>query len=447
MSKPPYLKSGSPARLFPVLATTSKEGRTTSIVLACMALVKELGDELLSSIGLRVGKRATIQAFTEIVFEDGTTNEDRPDGLLILKSGSKEWRALVETKIGNAALSVDQIEKYRVLAKRHGIDCVITISNQFASSPQLHPLSFELNKRIKLPVFHWSWTFVLTVVDLLFSNDAVADEDQKLLLNELRRFLSHESAGVQGFTKMPPEWSDLVKLASTGGRMIKSSSEVERVVDAWHQETKDLSLILTRKLDTLVRERLPRRLANDPVERRKAAISQLCSENTLNATFDIPDAAAPLDVTANLSTRSVSVSMTVRAPEDRKSSKARLNWLLRQLKGEFSEEFFIRYNWPGRSEFTQSSINDARSDASIIDKEREHLQVLSFEIIAVHKLGARFGQLTNFVSDLEEVVPSFYETAGQNLTVWSKPAPKIKEEASSITDIAEDADTAAIGDG
>lgn len=445
MTVPSYLKSGSPARLFPVLATTSKEGRTTSIVLACMVLIKEFGSELLSSIDQKVGKRASLNAYTEVVFVDDPSNADRPDGLLILRRGASEWRALIETKIGNSSLSIEQIERYRGLAKTHGIDCVITISNQFASSPKLHPLSFDLNKRIKLPVFHWSWSFILTIVDLLFSNDAVEDDDQKLLLNELRRFLSHESAGVHGFSRMPPEWTELVKVASTGGKVVKTSKEVEKVVDAWHQESRDLSLILTRALDTMVREKLPKKLSADPVERRKQASNLLCDENSLKAVFEIPDAAAPLAVVANLATRSISVGMSLKAPDDRKSSKARLNWLLRQLKHDYSSEFIIRYNWPGRSESTQSTIADAKLDPSIIDKDRQHLQVSSFDILAVHKLSARFGQLSNFVSDLEDIVPTFYEVVGQNLTSWTKPAPKIKDDTILISEIAEEADTAAIG--
>ena len=40
-SIPDFLKQGEAARLFPVLATTSKEGRATSILLSCMEKVDE----------------------------------------------------------------------------------------------------------------------------------------------------------------------------------------------------------------------------------------------------------------------------------------------------------------------------------------------------------------------------------------------------------------------
>ena len=71
---PEYLKQGEPARLFPVLATTSKEGRTTSIFLPCLARIDEFGASLLTSLGHRVGKRSKIECYTEVVFK----NEKNP---------------------------------------------------------------------------------------------------------------------------------------------------------------------------------------------------------------------------------------------------------------------------------------------------------------------------------------------------------------------------------
>jgi len=38
---PDFLKQGEAARLFPVLSTTSKEGRATSILLSCLDKVDE----------------------------------------------------------------------------------------------------------------------------------------------------------------------------------------------------------------------------------------------------------------------------------------------------------------------------------------------------------------------------------------------------------------------
>ena len=280
---PEYLKQGEPARLFPVLSTTSKEGRTTSIVLACISKIQEFGAELLGSLGQRVGVRASIDTFTEIVFEkEKQAPKDRPDGLVTLRVGKREWRALVEAKIGANDLDADQVEKYRTLAKDHDIDCVITISNQFATSPASHPLEEVRKSKSKIPVFHWSWMHILTTADLLISQNAVEDEDQKILLNELIRFLTHESAGVRGFDRMPKEWSELNKIVSSGGVVPAKSELTKAVLEAWHQETRDLTLILCRMTGTGVTEKLPRKHQGDPATRQKDELAELKEQGIIS---------------------------------------------------------------------------------------------------------------------------------------------------------------------
>ncbi|MFD1159049.1 hypothetical protein [Roseovarius aestuarii] len=443
---PDYLKQGEAARLFPVLSTTSKEGRTTSIVLACLCKIDEFGAQLLASVGQKVGKRASIETYTEVVFQKQTAEiKDRPDGLIALKVGSRQWRALVEAKVGNSELDPDQIERYRVLAKDNGVDCVISISNQFATSPDSHPVEAVRKSRSKIPVFHWSWMHILTTADLLVSGEDVADIDQLMLLNELRRFLTHESAGVKGFDRMPKEWSELNKLISSGGAVPAKSPMAQAVLEAWHQETRDLSMILSRMTGMTVAEKLPRKHIGNPAQRQKDELGDLRDNHSLNCTLTIPDAAAPIEVTADVMRRSVDVGMTLRAPDDKKSTKARVNWLLRQIKATDTEGLFVRLLWPGGSEPTQYPVADLREDPDLASEGKEHLASHGFHIFLSERLGGKFTQQTNFISELERIVPKFYGETGANLAAWVRKAPQIKSERSSGDDvspsgIAEDAE-------
>lgn len=437
---PEFLSQGERARLFPVLSTTSKEGRTTSIVLACLDKVDEFAVALFSSVGVRVGKRSSIETFTEVVFKNQSAAiKERPDGLIVVRSGSKEWRALVEAKVGSSELNADQVERYRVLAKDNSVDCVITLSNQFATSPGNHPVDEVRRSRSKVPVFHWSWMHVLTTTDLLISNDAIGDADQTILLNELRRFLTHESAGVRGFDRMPPEWSSLNKLVSSGGRIPSKSPDAVAVMEAWHQETRDLSLILSRLTETSIDEKLSRKHRDDPAQRQRDELAQLRESHRLSVSLEIPDAAAPLEIVADMTRRCIDVGMTLRAPEDKKSSRARVNWLLRQIKTENTAEIFVRLHWPGRSEDTQFSLEQLQADASVVDIDKEHLQVLAFHVFHSRRLGARFAQQVNFIADLETIVPEFYANVGSNLVAWKRSAPKIKPDRQQAEDVSVEA--------
>lgn len=437
---PEYLVQGEQARLFPVLSTTSKEGRTTSIVLACLAKVDEFGANLMQSIGQRAGVRTKLETYTEVVLKNRPTDsKDRPDGLIILRTGKREWKALVEAKIGSSELEAPQIEKYRRLAKDNGIDAVISISNQFTTTPTSHPIEDVQKSKSRIPVFHWSWMYILTIADLLISQENVADTDQSMLLNELRRFLSHESAGVKGFHRMPKEWVEINRLVSSGGVIPAKSPDATAVVSAWHQETRDLSFILSRMTETHVSERLSRKHQNDLTLRAKDEISALRDNQHLTASLEIPDAAAPLEVTADITRRCIDVGMTLRATEDKVTTKARLNWLLKQIKIDNTDDLFIRLMWPGRNDPTQFPAAILKEDPDKAAEGKDNLAPHSFHVFHSKHLGARFTQQANFITDLEDIVPAFYRDIGSNLTAWKKSAPKIKEDRSSAQDVSTDA--------
>lgn len=118
---PDVLSAGEPSRLFPILADTSKEGRTLSIFLACLENVPEFGRALLGGLGTRIGARARIDTFTEVGLQKALPDaKHRPDGLIVVNMGKSTWTALVEAKVGTSDLTNPQIEAYLGLAKLSG---------------------------------------------------------------------------------------------------------------------------------------------------------------------------------------------------------------------------------------------------------------------------------------------------------------------------------------
>jgi hypothetical protein len=195
----------------------------------------------------------------------------------------------------------------------------------------------------------------------------------------------------------------------------------------------------------VVSEKIPRKHQGDPAQRQKDETQLLKDAHILQCTLSVPDAAAPVEVVADLKRRCIDVGMSLRAPDDRKSTKARVNWLLRQVKTDRTEEVFVRLQWPGASEPTQYSVDALRETPEISSEGKEHLVATGFHIFVSRPLGGRFTQLTNFITELEAVVPEYYGRVGSSLAAWQRTAPKIKSERSSGEDvspegIAEDAE-------
>lgn len=423
MSKlPESVVSGERARLFPILSQSSVEGRTLSIFLATLVRVRPFAERLLGQLGRRIGTWTTIDAFTEVRFENlDTGSHDRPDGILIVDTGRTRWTALVEAKVRKSEIEVDQLARYLKVAKANKFDAVITLSNQFSLAPHHHPVAVNLPKQVEL--FHISWMRVLTEAYLLL-NEGVEDVDQRYILNEFKRFISHESAGVESFTQMPPVWSDLVKTIQVGGSvLVKPGKEV---VQAWHQECQDLSLIFSRQIDAGVTQRLTRAQIADPRVRIDKDFEKLRDNHVLSVELEVPDASDSVKVQADLERRTISVWMGLGAPGDKKGNLARLNWLLRQLPKENCEGVYIRAQWPATSPWTQIELSEARKDPSPLFADKGKMVLLGFEVVRITDLGQRFAQRQTIIKEIEEAVPDFWECVGQNLRAWVKPAPKVQ---------------------
>ena len=160
----------------------------------------------------------------------------------------------------------------------------------------------------------------------------------------------------------------------------------------------------------------------------KSGIKGLIEKQSLTSNFEIPNTAAPLEVTIDINQRSIYVGMNIGAPQDKKSSKARLNWLLRQLKNSDIKDCYIRANWPGSSAPTSHLISDLLENPDLISIDKEHLVVTSFTVFGSYHLARRFAQPSNFISDVEQLVPRFYADIGENLIQWKPPSPKIKKD-------------------
>jgi hypothetical protein len=436
--RPTYLESGEQARLIPVAADSSKETRAVSILLASMMSVPPFARVMLHQLGQRLGARSSLTGFTEVVFNrNGDQARIRPDGLLVFDGGrGRQWNCLLEAKIGRAEIEPEQITTYASLARSHGITALLTISNQFVATPTHSPVRLPKNALRGVDLFHWSWMSVVTNAMLVLNEHTFERPEQRFILSEMVRYFSHPSVTISTFDRMNPEWKELNAKVQSGARLSKSSPEVERSVAAWHQESRDLCLLMSRKLNRTVRQRLSKSHINDQMARLKEDSDSLVTKHVLSCTFDVPDAAAPLNVVADLQRRCVSVSMVLTAPRDKQRASSRINWLLRQLSKAEPAGIHIRASWPGRAPDTQAALYELRQEPGRLEADNRAMAPTQFEVLLVRDLAGKFSGSRTFIELLEDAVPHFYEQVGERLRGYVAPPPKLRRsEAASDSEL------------
>ena len=190
---------------------------------------------------------------------------------------------------------------------------------------------------------------------------------------------------------------------------------------------------MTRQIGERVDISMPRKHKEDTGLRLKDACDMLIENSKLTSTFNIPNAAGALQVLVDLQKRTISCSMKLNAPDDRKRASSRINWITRQLRNVEGGDVIVRAFWPGRSKSTQALLQEIREDPGSMIIDRSNVLPVSFEILVISDLARRFSGQATFIEDLEKAVPDFYDRVGQNLREWVPPPPSIEKPDSKQT--------------
>ena len=436
----PTVCDGERARLFPVLSEGSKEGRAASIFLACLQAVPTFADTILGPIGRPIGKRSSVKCWTEVVFK--SDDQIRPDGLLIIKTGKSVWNAILEFKVGGN-LQTDQVEQYLRLAKDNKIDCLVTVSNDLVPHPSISPVRFDGRLTRSVSLYHFSWTYIVTQAEILLSENGFENSNHRYLVSEFARFIIHKSTGIKGYDAMPQDWKDVVQSIRVNDPFGKSDTRINNVIDGWIQEERELSLIMSKTTGRACSTRRRRGTDTDIVALRSGHIDQLSKTGCLATSIQVPDAAAPIDVKADLRSRAIAYEMKIRAPEDRKRATASINWLTRQFEKCEIPDLEVRAHWPGRTLATRATLEEIKSDPNTLLVNGNMILPHAFDVIWSRDIGAAFDSRKKFISELESGILEFYKHAGEKVISWQPPPPK-KRESSAIEEIVEESTVAEV---
>jgi hypothetical protein len=416
-----------PARLIPVAGIRGQdeqEIRAASSLLAVMGAVDEFGRALLKEIGAPAGR---ISTFTEVPLENAEGKTLRPDGAIAVERGKTSWKCLVEVKTGNVPLGSDQVSSYLDLAREHGFQAVLTISNQISGSPEDVPVTVDKRKLRSVQLRHLSWWRILTEAIMQHQHRGVRDVDQKWILGELIAYLEHEKSGAIGFEDMGQNWVQ-VRNAARDGTIRSGDPGVQDVVSRWEQFVEYMCLSLSQDLGAQVVSAQSR--ARDGQAWADSLLKGLESEGILSGSFRVPGAVGPIDVEADLRARLTRVSVKVTAPKEGRP-QTRLNWILRQLK-KAPEDLRIEVQFARTKETTALLLKDAREDPKALlspsDPKREPR---SFVLSLARPLGTKRGRgERSFVLETRRQVVSFYGDLVEGLSEWRPKAPKLPAEKS-----------------
>jgi hypothetical protein len=420
----PSEESWQPARLIPVVGIRGQdeqEKRATSSLLAVMGAVPDFGHALLNGLG---ASRGRISTFTEVQLKDGDGKVSIPDGVVVVERGKTRWRALVEVKTSGAALHTEQVGRYLEMARDHGFDAVLTISNQITARPQDSPVAIDRRKTRRIDLYHLSWWRIMTEAVLQHRFRGINDPDQAWLLGELIAYLDHERSGASGFQDMGQSWVR-VRDGARQGTLRASDKEVRAVAERWEQFVDYLALGLSQDLGRDVEPVRPRK--QTLLERIDLLVRELEATGSLSGGVRVPDTVAAVSILADLRARQLVTSVSIDAPREGRPA-SRISWMTRQLANA-PADVRLTVSFAGTRETTSALLSEAREyPQRLLNPSDAKREPRSFELAMNRPLGVKSGKgQGSFIGETRGQVIEFYRELVQNLKRWQAPPPKLPE--------------------
>jgi hypothetical protein len=178
-----------------------------------------------------------------------------------------------------APLKTEQVNRYLDMARVHGFDAVLTISNEITATPTDSPVSVDGRRLRTVKLYHLSWWRILTEAIVHHRDRGIADPDQAWILGELVAYLDHEKSGAAGFQDMGDKWVS-VRNAVANGTLRAGDAEAREVAARWDQFIDYLCLGLSQDLGEDVRPVRPRKQTSEA--RLDATTKKLADTGTLS---------------------------------------------------------------------------------------------------------------------------------------------------------------------
>ena len=393
----------------------------TSILLSAIKLIKEFRDSIFKELKLKRSGKAYY--YSEVVFHDIDTTSRLDGMILVVVSGKIEDAIFIEVKNDKAKIEEEQILKYYKLAQLlNNVPKILTISNEFVFDSSHSPITIK-NQSKKISLYHFSWTYIKTIAQLLlFDNENnIDDEDQINIMKEVMHYFNDERSGVNGFRLMSKGWKAVSEKIKSQ-QPLNDKNEIIEAITSWHQEENDMSLMLSRKLGVLVKSNI-----ENPKSKLNRDIKRLKDKQFLSTSLRIKGAVSDLKVIVDFRRRTISMSVRVIPPLD-KGTISRISSIKKQLSKCKDSSLLENLYIDADIKFSSKSI---KYNYTNIDQFYEHdniknLNIIAFDIELIKTV--KIDSTKIFVAEIEKMLLNYYNLIVQDLKSWKKSAPKLTKE-------------------
>jgi hypothetical protein len=336
-------------RLFPTINIKNSEieMRATSALLATVTAVSEFADKIVKEAGGVTSNVNHIKCYTEVSYEpefsDSKVPACRPDGLIRIKKGKTDWAALLEVKVGKAILEEDQIITYQNLAKNLGIEALITVSNQTLTPNGDNPY-IGIRRLQKVKTKHFSWERLQNIAEILIKNDKVKDEDQRWILREWIKYITHDSAGIiQQPDLGEKNWKQILNAVKNNNLQNYQTLLVD-VIHQWNAFMKIVGL----KLGAGIGREVKIKRDKDEKKWMEGLKKEALDGSTLSGKLNIPSA-SDINIDYDIRAKRVYISSEIK-PLENATQRGHLTWFLKQLRKmeDVPNDLNIKVEWKKR---------------------------------------------------------------------------------------------------
>jgi len=223
---------------------------------------------------------------------------------------------------------------------------------------------------------------------------------------------------------MKPGWKETVEKIGNRIPLKLNDPDLIEAVESWHEEEKDMALLLSRKLGVFVRS-----TARDK-DSIKNSSKNLKDNQYLSGNLSIKNSVSDIKIGLDFEIASVSMSVKVNPPMD-KGTKARITWLYKQLDNAKKKNPLV-FETIENGLIIEANIKHARQHTKISWQQLDLLfeevngkEIQAFNIVYINKFGKSFSSNKKFIVSIEKMVLEYYAGIVQYLTNWNRPAPKL----------------------